>query len=166
VIRTATSDDLSALLAHGRAFAAESGLPGTFCEAATRRTLGRAMADPDWHVLVLDEANQIRGGAILAFNAGYMREPQGYVQMFYVAPAWRGTDAARRLLAAICEVADARDCIAFFASPNAAIAGRNDRVFANLFAKFGFRPLAPVLVRRRGESRRPTNSSRLSTPDF
>src|SRR5262245_1729217 len=134
------------LAAFGRTFAAESGLPGTYCDDATRRTLARALADPDWEVLVLDEDGEIRGGTILAFNASYIEEPQGYVQMFYVAPRWRRTTTARRLVAAICDIAERRGCAAVFVSPNAAITGSNDRLFVNLFAKFGFQPLAPVLV--------------------
>jgi len=149
VIRPATPNDIPALAAIGRAFAAESGLPGTFSESASRRTLAGAIADPDWIVLVLDERGEIAGGTILALNACYAEEPQAYVQMLYVAPAWRGTDAGRRLVAAICDAADVRNCAAVFASPNAAIGGTNERLFVNLFAKFGFRPLAPVMIRTR-----------------
>lgn len=149
MIRAATLDDIPVLAAFGRAFAAESGLPGVYCDDATRRTLVRAIADPDWAVLIHEAGSEVGGGTILAFNSCYSRDPQGYVQMFYVARAWRGTDVGRRLVAAICDVADARGCRAIFASPNAAIAGPNDRLFINLFAKFGFRPLAPVLIRSR-----------------
>jgi GNAT superfamily N-acetyltransferase len=149
VIRRATPDDIPTLAAFGRAFAAESGLPGTFSEGASRRTLVNAIADPNWIVLVLDESGEIRGGTILALNACYVEETQAYVQMLYVAPAWRGTDAGRRLVAAICDVVDARNCVSVFASPNAAIGGTNERLFVNLFAKFGFRPLAPVMIRTR-----------------
>jgi GNAT superfamily N-acetyltransferase len=147
VIRPATPDDVPALVAIGRAFAAESGFPGTFSESAARRMLAGAIADPDWIVLVLEQEAEVRGGTILALHAGYAEEPQAYVQMFYVLPAWRGTETGRRLVAAICEAAEARGCVAVYASANAAIGGANERLFTNLFAKFGFRPLAPVMVR-------------------
>jgi GNAT superfamily N-acetyltransferase len=148
MVRPAIAADIPALVAHARAFKAESGLPGTFSEAATRRTLERAIADANWLVLVDDRAEEVRGGAIVAIDGSFTEEPEAYVQAFYVAPRWRGSAVARGLVAEICRLVDSRACVAAFTASNAAISGANDRLFANLFGRYGFRSSGPVLIRR------------------
>ena len=148
-IRPATVEDFGALRALAQAFIAESGLPGGYGLDRTERSIRRILDEKRIPILVAERENTVIGGIIATIEAAWTVDPWCYVQVFYVRPDWRATYVARDLVEALCRTADAAGCAATFAASTAAAGGKVDMLFTNLFAKYGFRPLGPTMVRPR-----------------
>jgi N-acetylglutamate synthase-like GNAT family acetyltransferase len=148
-IRYATRDDFAAIRALAQAFIAESGLPGEYDMDRTERSIARILDEKLIPVILAEREGGVVGGVIATMEAAWTRDPWCYVQVFYVRPDWRSTLAARDLVESLCHVADQAGCAAIFAASTAAAGGKVDMLFTNLFAKYGFKPLGPTLMRTR-----------------
>lgn len=145
--RTATPDDMPAMLAIAKAFTEESALPHGFDRGAANAALWRYLHAAATDVLLVTTHEVPAGGAIVAVDLDFTAQPLGYLVKFYVMPEHRGTTAGRRLIRACVDWFDARACVDCWATATAGIG--EDGPFIALLGKVGFAPVGPTLRRQR-----------------
>lgn len=156
--RPAEPADLPGVLDLAARFLAETRLGWRFDRERAWATLWAALERPDAAMLVVEmrlpalgqPKRSIVGAAIVGWESDWTVDRIGYVMKFYVAPAARGTPAARTLARAMVETLDAAGCRETWATATAAVGA--DQAFVNLFHKVGFATTAPCLRRIKPES--------------
>lgn len=146
-VREATPSDMPGLLALARAFIAETAYEVEYDEAASRETFWLYISHPDGAVYVAEREGVIVGAIMLFAGREFQVRPFGYVSKMFVAPAGRGTTAARQLVAEGLAWFRRKGCSHAFATSTAGLGPAATRMFANLFGKFGFAPCGPCLER-------------------
>ena len=128
-------------------FVNESGYDVTFDREFVRLVYLQAMDNPTACLIVdVDEDGNLNGGAFMETGQVWTKERWGFVQGFMVKPTRRGTVAARRLVEELVSYAKDAEISHVFASSTAAINPVITRQFVNLFSKFGFKEVGPVLM--------------------
>lgn len=94
----------------------------------------------------------IADGKVVGFvAAGLMRtfykEPEMDIDMFYVLPDYRATGISRVLAKVIVEIADKFNVGAIYTSCLSGIDDSNDKLYQNLWKKYGFQKLGTVMLR-------------------
>jgi GNAT superfamily N-acetyltransferase len=92
-----------------------------------------------------DEGKPV-AAVLVAAEADFMTEPFGYIVKFYVRPEARRSGVARELLGAATEWFKVQGTAANFATATAGIG--KDKIFVNLFKKFGYTELGPTLIQK------------------
>ena len=152
IVRPASEADLPALLAGAREFVAESAYGWTFVEELAADTFRRYIGSDGGAVLVADDGDgAIAGAAIVVNDRDFCAERLGFVVKFYLRPMFRGATAGRSLALACCEWFQANLCWAAFVTATANVSA--DRLFVNLFKKFGFVELGPTMIKDFGGTR-------------
>lgn len=145
IVREATAADLPGLLEIAKEFIAETGYGWTYDEDAASRRFLLHIEYPEGAVIVAEESGELAGLAILAHDQDFMAQRLGYVVKFYVRAPYRGTIAARGMVVGAVEWFQHNLCWMAFATATANIG--EDKLFANLFGKFGFKAIGPTLIR-------------------
>ncbi len=139
--------DIAATLPLIQEYILESAFKLTYNEANSILSLANCITSPTTAlILVLDE-NIVIGAAILAIEADFCFEKQGYLSKFYISKIFRGTNAARVLLSACNSWLVANQCKYSFASGTALIASEG-KMFDNLLKKYGYEDIGSVLVKK------------------
>lgn len=150
-VRAATLDDIPALLALAAEFIAESQYGWTFYEEAARTRFEGHINEAYTDVLIGIADGEPAGLAIMSWDRDFTAEAVSYVVKFYVRPRFRGIGLARLLVDRLVEWSHSHKCRHIFASSTANIDGVKDKVFINLFAKYGFKQQGVCLVKEVGE---------------
>jgi L-amino acid N-acyltransferase YncA len=140
-MRLARTDDVPRVIDEiGAAFFAESGF-AAFAEFDPCRWLLNATAQitkGSPFVIAERSDGEILGFASYTLEQSFTKRPIACLWMFYIYPAWRGTQVARALLFSILDLAKHDECCAFFATifPG----NRGGKALCNLFRTAGFGP--------------------------
>jgi len=145
-VRLATFDDLERI---------ERLLYPDYFEASTYHGLtydrdAALQVGADWInncCLLAEVGGELVGVASLKLMRTYYREIESDVVMFYVSPAARGTGAARKLAECIVKISVESGAKVIYTSCLSGVDGRNNTLYVNLFAKYGFKTLGTVMVR-------------------
>lgn len=146
MIRQATHDDIPAIVAMARGFVTESVEYGMEFDAeASKNYLCLLLNHPDeCQVFVTDDVSAV---AIALIAHDWCKRPVCYVEKLFLTPSCRGTGAARELVKRVIEYAASNGCSHVFATSTAGMGHQVERMFVNLFRKFGFSECGPVLAR-------------------
>lgn len=126
-------------------FVNESGLPVTFSRSNALEHITLLLNHPDVEAILSYKDGKLAGFAgIRRYNDAH-HEYLGDVMKLYVMPEFRGKGIGRELFSEIVEWFDDNDCVISFVEGAAAIG--NDKMFANLAGKFGYKPLGTCLAR-------------------
>lgn len=112
------------------------------CTVQARETVALSVSHPDLAVIVCEDGQNIAGCAILYKGRSFFKKAEADLNMFLVAPEYRGTGAARALVDAIVQwVHQQEDVAILYCGCHSGFDddGANDAKFANLFKKFGFK---------------------------
>lgn len=148
MIRPAQASDADAFHHLAAMYIAESGQGRQYSVRNTQAAFDYLLQDSGSLLLVLEGRQSLAGGTIVQIDRAFTTDPVAVITMFYVAPAYRGTPAARLLMKAVVEWADNLSCSHVFASASAELPGDATQMFINLCRKHGFVPGGPVLSRR------------------
>lgn len=109
----------------------------------------RAMIENWLHdvCIVAKVEGRIVGVAAMYYVRTFYKEPEADVEMFYVAPEYRGTGISRALVDTLVQNADANRCAVIYTSCASGISEKNNLLYRNLFKKFGFNVLGTELAR-------------------
>lgn len=93
-----------------------------------------------------------KNGAIIGIISfygvhSYFKQLEMEVDILYVLPEWRGTGLSRDLVSNLINQSDKNGVSAIYTSCRSRINDRNDKLYQNLFSKFGFDVLGTELVR-------------------
>lgn len=102
---------------------------------------------PETCVLARVDGNLV-GILAMYFTRTYYKETEGDVVIFYVLPEYRGTGVARGLVYALKKISDKQKAAIVYTSSGSGMKGNNNKLYANLFKKVGFKELGTELIRK------------------
>lgn len=122
---------------HEEAMFSHSRIP---CDKRIFETVYGCVTD-DWDALVAEHNGQIVGVLFAYQNHSFYKDDEMDIDFFYIHKDFRGTQAGRLLVGEIKKIALARDIAVIYCGchSNMDDGGKNDKLFTNLFGKFGFK---------------------------
>lgn len=126
------------------AFVGESAYGMAFDRQRSAEYLAMLLDQPDVLVLIGDD---VQSGVIASVSHDWCAKPCCYVEKLFLMPSARGTGVARSLVSAVVEFARQHDCSHIFSTATAGLGEQVEKLFTNLFRKFGFERSGPVLFR-------------------
>lgn len=102
----------------------------------------------DWQYILLIETGDGVPAGFCSLNVchTYYVQKEGDVDKFYIVPEFRGTVASRMLAGSVVKLAKALDAKIVYALCGSGISEKTDRLFHNLWAKFGFKKLGVLMM--------------------
>jgi len=95
-----------------------------------------------------NDKGEVVGVVAFGIEKTYYKEKECDVVMFYIRPDYRKTGLSRRLVEAIVKTAEILgDVGVIYTSCGSGLEGDNDKLYANLYKKYGFKELGTELVR-------------------
>ena len=91
---------------------------------------------------------KVVGVAVTRLLRTFYDEIEADVDMFVVHKDYRGTGVARDLVNAVVANAEANNAKVIYTSCLSGLGETNDKLYQNLYKKFGFEPLGTVMIRR------------------
>lgn len=89
----------------------------------------------------------IAGFAVMCLSRSFYKEIEADVEMFYILPQYRGTGASRALIDGLMKTGEANNVAVMYASCLSGISEKNEKLYINLWKKFGFKKLGTVMMR-------------------
>lgn len=96
---------------------------------------------------IVKDGEKVVGLAVMALMKTFYKELEADVDMFFIHPDYRGTGASRMLVDNIVQNAEANNCKVIYTACLSGISDKNNKLYKNLWGKFGFRELGTVLIR-------------------
>lgn len=119
----------------------------TYDSAQTKETIASWLTE----TCILARVNgRVVGILSMYFMRSYYKELEGDVIIFYVLPEYRGTGVARGLVAALDAISKEKGAAIVYTSSGSGIGETNNKLYANLFKKFGFEELGTELIKKNG----------------
>ena len=147
IIRKVNNRDLPFLIPMFRRFVQETGLPFTFDVEATIFHITVLMESDDAIALIEDDDGIITGVILGSVEKDCCRELCAYVIKMYVEVEFRGLGTARALVEAFQDEAKKLGASIIFASSTAGMGDRVEKLYVNLFGRYGFVTLGRVLYK-------------------
>ena len=147
MIRQAIEADYEPLVNLARMFVGESGLPVTFNEERSRKTIWSLMHNPGVDFLVGLEDGVLYGTVIVIYEAEHYDETCAYVDKFFIHKEFRGLETSNELMRAMLSACDKRNARAVFASATARMGERVEKLYVRLFERHGFSVLGRIIMR-------------------
>lgn len=146
MIRKATLSDLDDIIDFTRPYYQESVYSNyvTYSESACRRTLEGWLNSS--HVIVVGH-DAILGVGVVTIGQTCYEELEAEINLFYVSKDYRGKGVSRLLADAITEFAKLHKARIIHASNMSGMDGNNDKLWINLFRKFGYETIGTTLAR-------------------
>lgn len=146
MIRKATLSDLDNIIEFTKPYYEESVhyKKLTYSEAACRRTLAGWLNHS--HVIVV-ERDEIVGVGVVTIGQTCYEELEAEMNLFYVSKDYRGKGVSRLLAEAITEFAKLHKVRIIHASNMSGMEGNNDKLWINLFRKYGYQVIGTTLAR-------------------
>ncbi len=148
MIRQLGPDDFSSLYDMLRDYFDESFLTGNSKfspQNATKFLLSRLTHDYV-HGAFID--NILVGCVMTEIEHEFREAPEGYIPIFYVKPECRGTRIARNLVNSAMEICHDNKCATVSTAGMSIFHGNNNKLYDNLFGKFGFEKVSNLLMWR------------------
>ena len=146
-VRSAVAEDLDNLCSMAKRFVAESALPFTYSEDASRRSFWAAIQNDDAILLVWESEGVLGGGVLGLVDRDFCFEASAYMLKFYVEQEFRGLAVSRELLRAFENVVARKGARAVFTSSTAGMGERVEKMYVRLFEKEGYNVLGRVLIK-------------------
>lgn len=148
IIRKAQLEDLPSLLLILRRFAAETQLPLTFDDEIAHHHILEIIDREDFIFLVEDDGNRLITGIIIGcVSRDFCVETCAYITKMYVEAPLRGWGTSRAMLEEFHEQAKLLGASVVFASSTAGMGDRVEKLYVNLFERYGYTVLGRVLVK-------------------
>lgn len=116
----------------------------TYDPEMTKRTVIDWISEP---CVIARVDGKLAGIVAMYFVRTFYKETECDVIMFYVAPEYRGTGVARGLVNALTMISDKEGAAIIYTTSGSGMTGSNNKMYTNLFSKFGFKGLGTELIR-------------------
>ncbi len=140
MIRRATLADLNQIIEMTTPYHYEAGVNAgrELCQDRILQTFYGAITNDGWTTLVDDKLTSI----LIAYeNYSFYDTPEMDIDFFYVSPESRASGVSRELVEEIIKIARERKVSVLYCGCHSYMAdgGTNDKLFSNLFKKYGFK---------------------------
>lgn len=143
MIRYATDDDIDAVESLCREFAEQS----MYGKVMTYSRENALECIKNWSsILVAEIDGKLVGFGAIVIATEFFNEREADIDKFYVQPKYRGTGIARMLAESLVKLAIANDARVIYALCGSGINEKNDKMFENLWKKFGLKKTGCLMV--------------------
>jgi len=143
MIRYATDDDIDAVELLCREFAEQS----MYGQVMTYSKENALECIKNWSsILVAEIDGKLVGFGAIVIATEFFNEREADIDKFYVQPKYRGTGIARMLAESLIKLAIANDARVIYALCGSGINEKNDKMFENLWKKFGLKKTGCLMV--------------------
>ena len=143
MIRYATDDDIDAVESLCREFAEQS----MYGKVMTYSRENALECIKNWSsILVAEIDGKLVGFGAIVIATEFFNEREADIDKFYVQPKYRGTGIARMLAESLIKLAIANDARVIYALCGSGINEKNDKMFENLWKKFGLKKTGCLMV--------------------
>lgn len=143
MIRYATYDDIDAVESLCREFAEQS----MYGKVMTYSRENALECIKNWSsILVAEIDGKLVGFGAIVIATEFFNEREADIDKFYVQPKYRGTGIARMLAESLVKLAIANDARVIYALCGSGINEKNDKMFENLWKKFGLKKTGCLMV--------------------
>lgn len=143
MIRYATDDDIDAVESLCREFAEQS----MYGKVMTYSRENALECIKNWSSILVAEINgKLVGFGAIVIATEFFNEREADIDKFYVQPKYRGTGIARMLAESLIKLAIANDARVIYALCGSGINEKNDKMFENLWKKFGLKKTGCLMV--------------------
>jgi len=143
MIRYATDDDIDAVELLCREFAEQS----MYGKVMTYSKENALECIKNWSsILVAEIDGKLVGFGAIVIATEFFNEREADIDKFYVQPKYRGTGIARMLAESLIKLAIANDARVIYALCGSGINEKNDKMFENLWKKFGLKKTGCLMV--------------------
>lgn len=143
--------DVPRILEVAKEFFFESGYAHlTFDGDQYSKILHNCASSEDIRIFIAEANNEIAGYVIVCLAREYTVENVGETYQFYVRERYRGTNAARSLVDAAIRQFDLWNCVLSYVVADPRMRKENNKLFSNLWKKFGYMDSGIQMVRERG----------------
>lgn len=143
MIRYATDDDIDAVESLCREFAEET----MYGKVMTYSKENALECIKNWSsILVAEIDGKLVGFGAIVIATEFFNEREADIDKFYVQPKYRGTGIARMLAESLVKLAIANDARVIYALCGSGINEKNDKMFENLWKKFGLKKTGCLMV--------------------
>lgn len=143
MIRYATDDDIDAVELLCREFAEQS----MYGKVMTYSKENALECIKNWSsILVAEIDGKLVGFGSIVIATEFFNEREADIDKFYVQPKYRGTGIARMLAESLVKLAIANDARVIYALCGSGINEKNDKMFENLWKKFGLKKTGCLMV--------------------
>lgn len=143
MIRYATDDDIDAVESLCREFAEQS----MYGKVMTYSKENALECIKNWSsILVAEIDGKLVGFGAIVIATEFFNEREADIDKFYVQPKYRGTGIARMLAENLIKLAIANDARVIYALCGSGIDEKNDKMFENLWKKFGLKKTGCLMV--------------------
>ena len=118
----------------------------TYSAKHTRRTIEGFISN---NCILAKVSGKLCGIISSYFINSYYEEIEADIDLMFVLPECRGTGISRAMVKKILEHADLNGVAIVYTSCASGISDKNEKLYSNLFGKFGFKPLGTELIRRK-----------------
>jgi N-acetylglutamate synthase-like GNAT family acetyltransferase len=143
MIRYATDNDIDAVESLCREFAEQS----MYGKVMTYSRENALECIKNWSsILVAEIDGKLVGFGAIVIATEFFNEREADIDKFYVQPKYRGTGIARMLAESLVKLAIANDARVIYALCGSGINEKNDKMFENLWKKFGLKKTGCLMV--------------------
>ena len=143
MIRYATDDDIDVVESLCREFAEQS----MYGKVMTYSRENALECIKNWSsILVAEIDGKLVGFGAIVIATEFFNEREADIDKFYVQPKYRGTGIARMLAESLVKLAIANDARVIYALCGSGINEKNDKMFENLWKKFGLKKTGCLMV--------------------
>lgn len=143
MIRYATDNDIDAVESLCREFAEQS----MYGKVMTYSRENALECIKNWSsILVAEIDGKLVGFGAIVIATEFFNEREADIDKFYVQPKYRGTGIARMLAESLIKLAIANDARVIYALCGSGINEKNDKMFENLWKKFGLKKTGCLMV--------------------
>ena len=97
--------------------------------------------------LVAEQDGKTVAFVAFAFMKTFYKQVECDVDMFFVHPDYRGQKISRALVESVVNVANMNDAKVIYSSCLSGIGDKNNKLYVNLWKKFGFKELGTCMIR-------------------
>lgn len=144
-VRLATRDDIEAILIMAKFFCGESDYGMEYDEQASRDYLELLFEHLDEVAIFVND--DVTAATIATISQDWCKRPVCYVEKLFLMPNARGSGIARELIEQVILFAAKHNCSHVFSTATAGMGERVERMFINLFRKYGFAGCGTTIVK-------------------
>lgn len=147
MIRKAKVEDLPELFSIAERFTEESSLKLTFDREVANTTFFKYINGENTIFLIYEYDNLITGGIMGVVQRDFHKESSAYITKLYIEKEFRGLSISRYLLEEFEVEASKLGASMIFSSATAGMGERVEKLYSNLFKRYGYQVLGRVLVK-------------------
>lgn len=138
MLRRATVDDIDRLLEFTRPYFEETAYKNKLTYSNENSRLACRIIVTNANMFLYEHDGEILGISAVSFSKTFFEELEAEFEFFFIKEEYRGSGIARLLVEFCTDFAKQSGASIIYAASNSGMSDKNDKLWCNLFRKFGY----------------------------